>query len=559
MSRKETNEVKRMENLFVDMATSRLELEESAIRDMADHKVNPVIKGASNFFDDKTRPTVVGFTFDADEGELIIEFFETIDVSTFSEKNVTLQRGKLSSLDDRHTLTGGTVSVLDHTHVTLKLSESDTNELKRKRIAVTEQFTYIVLTTDAVDDMFGLDLIADSLKVQPGGFVKDKTRPQLRRFGFDANRGQITLSFSETVDASTFLASGLGLQSNRDRAISGSQHFDRFFSGNTTLLSGDGPEQIIEIDNDDLNAIKALAQLATGVNDTFVAVASVTFSDVSQNLLVDEFGEANAKKVEASKFYSDITPPTLMSFDLDMNVKQAITEDGTARLTLRFSETVKRKSLKYQKISISDGSSFAVSFLGDILMDEVTTESGLEDDDVITFRIDVDDSNKLKLLKNISTGKDNYFFGVTADLVTDMSDNAIESPNTDVKVAKFTPDEIAPKVNSFIINLNDGVVTLHFDETVNGSSFDPREFTIMDKVESAGLYYTLNGAKEQFSETFYDNDDGTTVTITLLKVDLDEIKRLELCKKAGEGGTCYIRHTEWLVKDMNENYITACD
>eukprot|EP00912_Choanoflagellata_sp_UC4_P001172 UC4_evm1s733 len=558
MTRNESNEIKKKENLFVSKETSSLDISESAIKDMADQAVAPSTMPimALEFFDDKTRPTFTGFSFDADKGVLVIEFYETVDVSSINQGHITLQRSRNPYSEERFSLATSVVSKHDDTHVTVQVSNYDLNELKKRRIGLEADRTFLALSNKTVSDMASLNLVDRTLKIKPEDFRADETKPELLGFVFDANAGRITLTFSETVAYGTFEPSGLGLQSHENRSVSGSQFYDTFSSikAGTKLLSMDGPVQVIELHNKDLNAIKAKTGLATARNDTFLTLSESIFKDASGNSIQGNLDKYSARQANLDDGYiNDTTPPKLLSFNLSMSAQQN-NEDGTALLTLSFSETVQRGTLAYQRITIAnkDGTT-TIEFHGSLPESEFYGMEDVEDGDVLSFRIDTADSNKIKKATDIGTKEDNTYFVVKSGLVSDMAGVAIEDSLEFVRASDLRADEIAPKVKWFEIDLNEGTLTLTFDETIRASAFDPRELTVMNDVENADRSYKLSGSAE-FDGKVFSHVDSTEIKLTFLKNDLDEIKRLELCGKAtpdSKGGSCYISLSEWLARDMS--------
>lgn len=235
-------------------------------------------------------------------------------------------------------------------------------------------------------------------------------------------------------------------------------------------------------------------------------------------------------------------------------------------LTLKFSETVQRATLSYQKITlVNQDRSVSMDLKGELPADEFN-DIFAEDGAVLKFRIDTSDSNTIKKDTNIGTSESDTFFIVNQGLVSDMAGNGILGSQTLINAGVFEPDTLPPVVNSFKINLDEGTLAIIFDEVVQAKTFDPRELTITSNVNcsSACPKYQLSGAEEHDGNSNnFAQDDGTEVNLTFLKRDLDEIKRLQLCGKdqqdpEGPGGTCHISLTQWLVVDMRSNGIVAC-
>merc|ERR1712146_563921 len=116
---------------------------------------------------------------------------------------------------------------------------------------------------------------------------------------------------------------------------------------------------------------------------------------------------------------------------------------------------------------------------------------------------------------------------------------------------------------SFKMDVNTGRMTLSFDETVDGFSLEPVEFQVLDGVakKAASLQLTggigTNGVAwvKDDSRSRFDHADSDVLVMSLLKADLDELKRLALCTEQDD---CYLIHTEWAIRDKAGNQIVAC-
>jgi hypothetical protein len=96
-------------------------------------------------------------------------------------------------------------------------------------------------------------------------FVKDETKPTVRQIDLDMDAGRITITFSETVDASKFKATALTIQSTAN-ASEGVKH--TFSTG--SIGSGISDTVVrVQMNTADITAIKETAGLAKGVGNTY--------------------------------------------------------------------------------------------------------------------------------------------------------------------------------------------------------------------------------------------------------------------------------------------------
>ena len=155
-------------------------------------------------------------------------------------------------------------------------------------------------------------------------------------------------------------------------------------------------------------------------------------------------------------------------------------------------------------------------------------------------------------------------------------DNAVEeiSRSAPLKVQQYVHDDRSPELFRFSIDMDEGSLSLTFDETVSGASLIPDEILLRDHTDPtssvAGMNltgaYGVNGNEvgELWVKSFNDLDlvertfaheDSSVIKLFFLKVDLDEIKRLNICT---ENNDCYMTHSERLIYDMEQIDVDGC-
>ena len=236
------NSIKRDEILFTSRFTSFLSIIPEAIEDMNGNQAAEVAPfealQASAYTNDTTPPIVVSFDLDMDMGVLVLSFPETVDVSTTLFDGIILQRAPNVSLDmNQYMLMGGILTMLEDGLVaSIQITLDDLNELKRRRIALSPNTTWLVLDEAAILDMSDQGVVGifngiNALLVN--NYTSDRTAPVLEAFDFDLTREILTLSFSETVDVSQFNVTSISFQDN----VEGNNTFSHFTLTNSSYLN----------------------------------------------------------------------------------------------------------------------------------------------------------------------------------------------------------------------------------------------------------------------------------------------------------------------------------
>ena len=79
------------------------------------------------------------------------------------------------------------------------------------------------MTAEFINDVAGQPVtpVVTANSLQAADYRNDTTPPTLRQFSFNVDDGTLTLSFSETVNVSSFDPSSVTLQNQQDRATAG--------------------------------------------------------------------------------------------------------------------------------------------------------------------------------------------------------------------------------------------------------------------------------------------------------------------------------------------------
>jgi hypothetical protein len=483
------------------------------------------------------------------EEVLTLHFREPVDVSSYEPTAVTLQAAFDAPVDRKHTLKFGDVveGSVDHTTVVIKLELDDLNELKRKVIGANKGTTYLALTEDAIKDQNGekVNPLQSSISaLLVANYNEDITPPVLNGYDLDMTQQILTLSFSETVDVGTVDVETFTFLHGQDGSAS------PYTLTTSQTTTPNGPTVIIRLSLIDLNNIKRIDTLATGVSDTYLRLTqtiagNVPVRDMNAIAFVD-LSPAEAIQVNTIGYNPDGTSPVLEKFALNM---------ATGILTMDFSETIDRSTLKTEFIAFQ-GAAILTNSVQKYPLGSAYRMISTQDDPTVIIELSHDDMNAIKKLRLLARDESTTFLVIDSPAVQDMTNvnyvvaDGVEITDAakDVALTDFQVDNIDPKMVSFTLDMTEGELTMSFDETVKAENFVIGALTLQTAETSTGVDYTL------FESVLTPaNDDSTELRVKLTKVEMDEIKRLQICTTYE--GDCYVRFTKFLVTDMEDRAI----
>lgn len=427
----------------------------------------------TDFVPDTTNVELVQHTLNMNTGRLVLSFSEVAKVSVIDATELTFQSsGSDGTLN--YTLTStNVVSQGGGRLVTLQISIDDLNELKRTiGLGEARSNTYLTVSTNVVTDMANNAIAAitegSAQQVVAGGFTVDFTRPILTAFAVDMDAATVTLNFDETVDASSLNFSAFTFAAGQ----SSSTTF-RLTGGSTT--SSDGTQIIIDLDADDYDGIRADTDLATEQGTTYLFFDAGAFADMFAN---DVAAVATASAVRSSAHAEDDSSVTIDRFDINM---------ASSLLKLYFSEPVNASSLDVSLLWLQTASysrahnRFALTEATTRLVSELTEPRSL------TVNISSSDLNQLKV-RRVGLNAGRTYLTAAAGAVRDNSGNpSIARTNgvTALQVTSLVTDEGRPSLTQFTFDLNDGVLSMDFDEAVYEASAAVEIFVMLSQSSTA--------------------------------------------------------------------------
>ena len=497
------NEIKDLVDLAVSNDTTFLSISSSGISDMSDNSLVGVAtslpREVSIFTDDRTRPTVSGFSLDMNEGVLTLTFDETVNSTSFRPETITLLGEQSNSTDQKVTLSGSQSSTrIDLTMIEVLLLDSDLNEVKRLRgLATNESTTFLAFTEEMVADMNSNLVVPrseeDALVVQ--AYVNDSSNPRLVAFDLDLSLEILSLTFSETVRASTLDVEQITLQN---------EIYTQFVELTMGMvISNDSTVVMVTLETFDLNRIKYMLDLATHENNTYISVTPFTIRDMNTN------HNDPIMQLMVSNFTADFVRPVLESFVLDM--------DGAGMLTLSFSETVDASSVDVTQITlVSDPAVDTYQYTLSALSYTMSLNGP-----ILVIHLHISDINMLKIIPQLATSRFATYISITEDLVLDMNNNTNVAIN--ISNALMADDVIMditdPEIDSFGLDMNEGVLMLNFSETVAGQSLIRMNFTLQNESNSSLSYFSLLDLPISLPVYF-------TLSINLTTDELNQIKKM---------------------------------
>jgi hypothetical protein len=537
LPRNDFNIIKTLTRLATNENDSFIEITWSAVFDMARNPVvtisQPSALQVDNYTADASAPMLENFDLDMNGVNLTLYFSETVDISSIQFSALTLLESR-QPFAVNYTLMYGEIISPNGPTVTIQFSKEDEDNLKRiTEVATNENNTFLIITSELVTDM-GDNAVENQTTPTPlpvRNFTADTIQPYLVNFTLDLNSNTLTLTFSETVNAGSLSISSIVLQAAEELDNTTESHI---LTDSSTLNPGfDHPVLEVNLSRFDGNEIRRLRELATELSNTFLTLEEGALLDMVD---LPSLALLNSSAKVADSYVSDAVNPELEAFNFNLT---------TEVLTLSFSETVDIASFDASEITLhsgvlNDSNSFALT--GGIIANRDDTP----DVNLILTRPDF---NAIKLNTLLATGPENIYLTLTAATVVDVNNNPVEPVSTPEIADEFYPDRVAPELEEFDLDMNLGLMTLKFSESVNSSSLVVSQISLQPiaNVSYPPFMFTAS--------SFTPSDNGPTLTINISLFDLNELKRQT--ELAVDNTTTFISITENAVRDMNDNAVTT--
>ena len=536
----------------------------TAITDMNANPAVPVTVGgldlthrATSFVADTTPPKLVSYVLDQRSAELLLTFDETVDGSTVVAQQITLQGSEVYNSTEAYTLTGSTLvsDRRDSTVVVLELLPADVRQIKAvTNLAISENNTFLRLGAGAFEDMSGNEVQAMALGMQASTVYTDEASPELVSFqAFDLRDNLIRLSFSEAVEISSVQFELVRIQSVAN-GLGGT--VIPLTGGTARYATTDKTSVELLLNREDIRSFKLDGSIATSKANTFLTLGP--------GVIQDKFG---LESLPVSSF----TGKTAVSYvpDTSQAVLEQVTLDmNSAELHLFFDDVVNASTLDPTRIVFQQSAGISAIVPGAMVPEYYTLQGGSTQSphgfDVVV-QLTQHDLNALKRRPALATAKADTFVrlqeGALKSVVELQSVVAITR-----QVDTYTADSEPPELVAFSLNMTSATLWLQFSEAVNVSTVNPAEIVLQAFATPLPVGYDSayashppqgDGVVQLTGGVVYGGDIETyptwpsavEVSIDILKVDLDNIKRDVAL--ASSLDTTYMSHSSSFLKDMS--------
>ena len=501
------NELKRLLNLATEVSNTFISVTPDLVRDMNDNAVvartnNSAIM-ANNVIGDNVAPFLQGFVLNLNTSELTLNFSETVLASSLIIQAIILQDDFNST--NPYQLMDGTVQVENSPIIVVEISKTDTDLIKEMFTLATEvDNTFLRLNDEAIQDMNmnPIEMIQNGLALMADNFIPDEIRPELLNFTLDLNLGQLLLLFSETVNVESVNFTAITLLNETNGA-----DVSVYALTDGAVSMRNYTDVVVTLVPDDLNTIKSILTLGTSVQNTHLSITVDLIQDMNDNSVIPI---ANANATQAYDVIPDVTPPSLISFNLNLT---------TDVLFLSFNETVSAISFEQSALTFHDSQDGIISYT---LVDSYVTP--IVDATEIFVQLSTRDVNEIKRL-SLATSEENTYISIEPRVITDTSGNQVVgiAQSEALNVTEFFEDELNPVLLSFDFNLSSGEITVTFSETVNASSLDVRGFSLQNTLNITNS--SFNGFYQLTSVSTSSQDNRFILVIQVFGDDLNLIKR----------------------------------
>ena len=487
--------------------------------------VVPIVDGllADSFLPDVTPPIFESFSVDMDSEIVLLTFDEPIIHSSFLITAVTLQ-DSLVPPTKSYVLLESVITSYVGSIIKVLLLSNDLDKLKINGIFKSINTSFAVLSEGAVQDTSG-NIIEESSAIQASSLVPDTTRPSLTHFDtLDLDEGFLVIVFDEAMDLSSISFTYLTLTTQ-----SGSPLYT-LTGGLGSFLDSYNREIKVELTESDLLSLQEVSDLATSVDNTYLALTSMFVTDVCGNSVLDlELSDP----LPANDFVPDTI--SLVAFSIDMN---------SGGLLLTFSDEISDpvSMLDLSEVVLQNAASSPTEMI--VIGSAITLTTGASQ--VIDVQLS---KNELWFLKysNMYSSRSDSYLSIAEEALQSTKPFIPIGQDAALMAQEYIVDETSPSLVSFralVTVLNK--MELVFSEPLSSASIMLSELTIQSDqaIDAATVSYTLTGGDPHFTEY------NTVLEITLTNEDLSALAF------ATVRDSTYLSFTSSFVTDTALNPIT---
>lgn len=291
----------------------------------------------------------------------------------------------------------------------VQLTVNHMNRIKRlSSLAVSSSTAFLSATATAITDTSGnfLTVRAATAALGVTNLVLDSGRPSVDSFSFDGNSGELTLTFSETVNVSSIRVGEITLQSTAS-----STAVSRSLTSGSVVEHSNADTVVITLSQADRDALKGQS-VCSGTSSCFLSFSNDTILDMVGRCVA---ARSSASALSTSVVTDDNTGPQLLSF--------AILDLIQDQVTLSFYELVDLGTFLPEHIRLQ--SLFQNPLESFNLTDGVLVTTA--DSDVIVFNLTFPDLHAVKNKPNLCSRRSNCYLTATSQLVKDKSGNVFQA------------------------------------------------------------------------------------------------------------------------------------
>lgn len=360
--------------------------------------------------EDTSPPSVVRFGLDLNTGTLDIHFDDPINATTFNPSSVTLQSAQAQRPMQWYTLSQeSSSSYFNNTTyqvVRVLLTDSDLNQIKRIRsLCIDQHNCFMTVTASIAQDINGIysNAIANGRGLIAASFTDDEVPPELVSWVLDMDRGQIIVTFSETVDIISLQSSLVTLQSSSIPFVEPYVPFSEF----DELLPADASSMFaIQLTSNSITRIKRTIGVGTHVQDSYLHLSRGAIVDMNSISLLDTH-------LQASDVIPDTTPPSLIQFSLDVY---------TGVIRLSFDEIINASSFNSVGLTLTNRASApseSYTLTGGFVTDYTYISA------VIQLTLSETDLTAINSNPNLANSRATSYIVAAAQTIQDMSQNQL--------------------------------------------------------------------------------------------------------------------------------------
>lgn len=406
-------------------------------------------------------------------GGIKLHFDQLVEAKLLNLSLITLKSESMSSSSfafssgayNNLTLQGNTTIVELYLH-----SDDYARLVLESDLATATTNTFISLASGAIVSVFGVPS-NPVISQQVTNFVPDTSPPYVTKFSFSMNTGDIVIDFSEPIQPLTFMFEGLAFQ-NRINALNSEKYVSLLNYSQNLSCSNNQRTVTANIGSVNLNLLKRVASLCKDSSNTFLSAWSPFVRDTNNNLVsIESFQRIFGMKV--THFSPDVTSPTLISWDLNLN---------TGEVILHFDEPLLKSLFNFSGIILCNAPSYSDSSVIMRVLYPIVSSYAVTENPII--QLNYEQFNFVKYHLNFGQNSSNTYLILEPFLAVDTSkfENRYlgldATPLQSRQVSNLTIDSISPDIVSVVLDLTSKRLTLTFTEIIDINSLNIQEFSL---------------------------------------------------------------------------------